>query len=251
VNSCGWLLHFIDVSGSEVYRLTPDKLGQVCFTRGLDCSGPARALRQKLSGQIKSTKLQTPPGEVSNQTVVTTDVGDRADTPVLHPVGDALHGGSREEPVTLLVELLRHLSPLSSEEPEAIMNLFVRLDEIYELGLVEGRIFIIRILALLSGSVLVFVGNSLREGNNWAACKAHLLEKNFLYFVRGSLVRERIVICFHKKRQPLRQYIEIVYRTAKFLNYQATEEQLVDSVLMNLCLFISVNTAFFSQAEAS
>jgi len=166
VNSCGWLLHFIDVSASEVYRLTPDKLGQVCFSRGLDGSGPARALRQRLSEQIKSTKLQTPPDEVSNQTGVTTDVGDRADTPVLQPVGDAHHGGSREGPVTVLVELLRHLSPLSSEEPEAIMNLFVSLDEIYELGLAEGRIFIIRILALLSGSVLVFVGNSLREGNS-------------------------------------------------------------------------------------
>jgi len=166
VDSFVWLLHFIDVSGSEVYRLTPDKLEQVCFSRGLDCSGPARALRQRLSEQIKSTKLQTTPDEDSIQTGVTTVVGDRADTPVLQPVGDALHGGSGVGPVTLWVELLRHLSPLSSEEPEAIMNLFVRLDEIYELGLFEGRIFITRILALLSGRVLVFVGNSLREGNS-------------------------------------------------------------------------------------
>ena len=149
--------------------------------------------------------------------------------------------------MTVLVEMLRHLSPLSSEEPEAIMNLFVRLDEIYELGLVEGRIFIIRILALLSGSVLVFVGNSLREGNSWAACKANLLEKNFPYFVRGSLVRERIMFYFHKERQPLREYIERVFRTSKFLNYQATEEQLVDRVVMNFYPSISVNTAFLDR----
>jgi len=38
--------------------------------------------------------MQTPPDEDSNQTFVTTDVGDRADTPVFQPVGDTLHGGS-------------------------------------------------------------------------------------------------------------------------------------------------------------
>jgi len=70
VDPCGWLLHFIDVSASEVYRLTPDKLGQVCFGRGMCGSGPARALLQRLSEQFKSTKLQTPPDEVSNQTGV-------------------------------------------------------------------------------------------------------------------------------------------------------------------------------------
>jgi hypothetical protein len=46
--------------------------------------------------------------------------------------------------VTILVELLRQLPPLRSEETEAIMDLFVRLDEICELGLVEGRVFIMR-----------------------------------------------------------------------------------------------------------
>jgi len=51
------------------------------------------------------------------------------------------------------------------------MDLFARLDEIYELGLVEARIFM-RILPLLSGSVLGFVGNSFREGNSWAECEA-------------------------------------------------------------------------------
>jgi len=102
------------------------------------------------------------------------------------------------------------------------MDLFVRLDEIYELGLVEVRIFIMRILPLLSGSVLSFVGNSFCEGNSWAECKAQLLERYFPYFVRERLVRDRVVFYFHKERQPLRQYIEGVFRTAKFLNCQAT-----------------------------
>jgi hypothetical protein len=69
--------------------------------------------------------------------------------------------------------------------------------------------------------------------NSWAVCKAHLLEKYFPYFVRESFVRERIVHYFHE-RQPLRQYIEKFFRTAKFLNYQATEEHLIDRVVMNL-----------------
>jgi len=51
------------------------------------------------------------------------------------------------------------------------------------------------------------------------------------------------VFYFHKERQPLHQYIERDFRTAKFLNYQATEEQLVDRVVMNLYPSFSVNTA--------
>jgi len=97
----------MDVSASDVYRLTPDKLRQVCFSTGLDCSGPGRALRKRLSEQIKSTKKETPPDEDSNQTGVTTDAGDRADTPVPQPGGDALHGGSVGGPVTVSVDLLR------------------------------------------------------------------------------------------------------------------------------------------------
>ena len=118
----------MDVSASDVYRLTADELKQVCFSRGLDCRGPLRALLQR-SEQINSTKMQTPPDEVSNQTGITTDVGDRAGTPVPQP-GDALHSGSEGGPMTILVELLKQLSPLRSEEPEAITDLFVRLDEI-------------------------------------------------------------------------------------------------------------------------
>jgi hypothetical protein len=104
----------MDVSASDVYRLTADELRQVCFNRGLDCSGPVRELGQRLSEQIKSTKMQTPPDEDLNQMSVTTDVGDRAGTPVPQPGGDALPGGSGGGPVTILVELLRQLSPLRS-----------------------------------------------------------------------------------------------------------------------------------------
>jgi hypothetical protein len=86
----------MDVSASEVYRLTANELRQVCFRKRLDCSGPVRALRQRLSEQIKSTKMQTPPDEVSNQTGVTTDVSDRAGAPIPQSGGDSLHGGRGE-----------------------------------------------------------------------------------------------------------------------------------------------------------
>jgi hypothetical protein len=36
------------------------------------------------------------------------------------------------------MEHLRRIAPVSSEEPEAIRQLFIRLDEKYELGLVEA-----------------------------------------------------------------------------------------------------------------
>jgi hypothetical protein len=102
--------------------------------------------------------MQAPPGEDSKQMGVTTDVGGRAGDPVPQSGRDAPNGSKGGGPENILVELLRKLSPLGSEEPEAIMDLFVRLDEIYELGLVEDRAFIMRILPLLSGSVLSFVG---------------------------------------------------------------------------------------------
>ena len=55
---------------------------------------------------------------------------------------------------------------------------------------------------------------------------------------------------FHKERQPLRQYIEGVFRTAKFLNYQETEEQLVDRVVMNLHPSTSVHTALLDRPRS-
>jgi len=46
----------------------------------------------------------------------------------------------------VLVDLLRQVSPLSSEKPEGILRLFFRLEEIHNLGLVDDRIFVTRVL---------------------------------------------------------------------------------------------------------
>jgi hypothetical protein len=72
-------------------------------------------------------------------------------------------GGNTGNQVAVLVELLRQRSPLDSEEPE-VMELFVQLDETYELGLVDDKNFLTQILPLVSGSLLNFVGRCLRDG---------------------------------------------------------------------------------------
>jgi hypothetical protein len=121
-----------------------------------------------------------------NQANVQTDKSNEAVDPAPQPVGDVVHGGSGGGQVAVLVELLRQTFPLASEQPETIMNLFVRLDETFELGLFEDRILITRILPLVSGNLLVFVGNCLREGSNWTEFKARLLVEYFPYFVREA-----------------------------------------------------------------
>jgi hypothetical protein len=52
--------------------------------------------------------------------------------------------------------------------------------------------------------------------------------------VRERLVREKIVCNIHKEKQHLQTYIEQIFGAAKFLEYQATEGQIVDRVMMNL-----------------
>jgi hypothetical protein len=64
------------------------------------------------------------------------------------------------------MELLRQVSPLRSEKPEDIMCLFVRLGEIYDLGIVEDRVFMLRIMPLVFGSLLKFLGDCLQEGDS-------------------------------------------------------------------------------------
>jgi hypothetical protein len=110
----------------------------------------------------------------------------------------------------------------------------VRIEEIFELGLVDDRSFITRILPLVSGSLLRFLGNCLCEGNGWAECKAWLLDEYFPYIIRERLVRDLIVFNFHGEGRSLREYIEQVFRAAGFLGYYTSEQQLVDWIIMNL-----------------
>ena len=89
------------------------------------------------------------------------------------------------------------MAPLSSEEPEEILRLFVLVGEIYDLGITDDREFITRVLPLVSGSPLITLCSSLRGGCSWAQCKVQLLEEYFPYFVRERLIRDHIVLKFH------------------------------------------------------
>jgi len=67
-----------------------------------------------------------------------------------------------------LVELLRQVAPLSSEEPEEMLRLFVRVGEICDLGITDDRQFVIRGPPLVSGRALKLLGSCLRGGCSWA-----------------------------------------------------------------------------------
>ena len=115
------------------------------------------------------------------------------------------------------MELLRKVIPLSSEEPEEILRLFVRLGEVYDLGLADDIQFVTRVLTLVSGSVLKFLGNCLRTGCSWTDCKSRLLDEYIPYLVRECLVRDLIVFKCHVVGEPLREYIERISEAATFL----------------------------------
>jgi hypothetical protein len=166
------------------------------------------------------------------------------DPPVLLNVS---RGSSGDGSIPVLVELLRPIPHLTSEEPEAIIRLFIRSDEVHSLGLVEDRVFITRTLPLVSGSLLSFLGNCLRVGSSWDDCKAQLLREYFPYFVRERMIRDLFVFHFQGQGQPLRAYIEQVFSAAKFLQYGAREQELVERVVMNFHPNILAHYAFIDR----
>jgi hypothetical protein len=105
-----------------------------------------------------SAKPEVTQASVLNDMVHNEGITDR------RVVASGSHGSGGDGPIPVLVKLLRPIPHLSSEEPEAIMQLFIRLDEVHSLGLVEDRVFITRILSLISGSLLTFWGTACGRG---------------------------------------------------------------------------------------
>jgi hypothetical protein len=52
--------------------------------------------------------------------------------------------------------------------------------------------------------------------------------------VKERLIRDLIVFRLHDGKQPVREYIEQIFGTARFLEYRADEGELVDRTVMNL-----------------
>ena len=148
------------------------------------------------------------------------------------------------------MELLRQVPPLSTEEPEAILRLVSRLDEIYALGLIDDRGFITRILPLVSGALLRFFGGCLRNGRSWQQCKGDLLDEFFPHFVRERMIQDLNVFNFHEEGQSLRDYVDRVFAAVKFLGYCADEQQLVGRILMNLHPSILAQAAFLERPHS-
>jgi len=115
--------------------------------------------------------------------------------------------GGNDNQVFVFVELWPQVPSLSSGEPEAILRLVSRLDEIYALGLIDDRMFVFCSLPLVLGAALSFVGDCLKNGGNWEQCKTELLNEFFLHFFREIMIRDHIILNFHEEGQSLREYI--------------------------------------------
>jgi hypothetical protein len=124
------------------------------------------------------------------------------------------------------------------------------LGEIHALGLVDDRTFLVRILPLVTGSLLKFIGNCLVEKLSWGESKARLLVEYFPNIIRERSVRDLVVFKFHAEHQPLRSYVEQVFQAANFLQYGATESELVDRILMNLHPSIQKMAAFLNKPNS-
>lgn len=103
----------------------------------------------------------------------------------------------------------------------------------HDLQLADDRVLITRILPLVTGSLLRFLGGCLGRGISWADYKTQLLHEYFPHFVRKSLIRDLVVFNFQGGGSSVRVYIKQAFRGEDFLQYEANEHQLVDRVVMN------------------
>jgi len=244
------LLCCMALSGSDIYRLNAEQLRKCCVERYLCADGPVRVLRRRLADYVRvnMTDQQRLPG-VSQASVPSDLVPDHFVTtpPISNEVSQ---GGGVGSQFAVLLDLLRQVKPLLSEEPVDILRLFVRLEEVYELKLVDDSQFIARILPLVFGSLLKFLGECRREECSWAVCKSRLLDEYFPYFVRERLIRDLIIFKFHEVGESMRSYVDQVFQAAIFLQYGATEQELIDRVLMNLHPEVLAQSAFLDRPRS-
>ena len=118
---------------------TLKQLRQNFVERGLDRNGQARTLRRRLAEQVKSESMERPEQQEVTQASDPTYLlrsAAASKTPNVRQVSEKCSEGGQASD---LAELLRHVIPLTSEEPEEILRLFVRLGEVYDLGLAADR----------------------------------------------------------------------------------------------------------------
>jgi hypothetical protein len=64
------------------------------------------------------------------------------------------------------------------------------------------------------------------------------------------LIRDVIVFNFQNEWQPLRTYTERVFRAAEFVRYGASEQQLVDTIIMNFHPSVLAHAAFLDKSRS-
>ena len=63
----------------------------------------------------------------------------------------------------MLLELLKNVPRLMSDEPRAILKSFVVLKAIYDLKLVPKNVFLVRLLPKVRGNLLILGGECIRH----------------------------------------------------------------------------------------
>ena len=215
------------LSATLLYYLSADQLRVECSARELSPSGPVRELRRRLTQYIKNGAMGGVDVASRDQASASVEELGRHNS-----VSNNIETKMDQTPVFL--EMLKHVPPLSSEEPEDILNFFVRLEEIHSLNLVGDECFITRIFPLVPRRLFQLLAECLRDKVDWLNCRVRILEAYFPYFVRERLVRNLIVFNFHERGQSVREYIDKVFQAAEFLLYEASEPQLVERIIMNL-----------------
>ena len=234
------------LSATSVYYLDVDQLRLQCATRNLNTEGGVRQLRQRLGDFVKGNAMGGVDIQREQATGESGSSRDNEVPPVSRGFYDVSLSIDRGDHSSVLVDLLRQVPPLLSECPEDILFFFIRLGEIHSLVLVEDRVFITRILPLLPRGLLQFLTGCLRGRSDWITCKSRILQEYFPYFVRERLIRKLIVFNFHQRNMPVRIFIDQIFQAAEFLSYAATEQQLVERIVMNLHPEILKETAFLN-----
>ena len=128
------------LTSSEVYKLTAERLRQLCFERGLDSEAPIRSLRQRFVRHLSVSKMKSKQEKESEQ--ATTRINSSLSAVLVdhQNSNNSSHAGPFHSPVTVVVELLRQVETLSSEGPATILRLVSKLDETHALELIDDML---------------------------------------------------------------------------------------------------------------
>ena len=109
------------------------------------------------------------------------------------------HVGRCGKVVPVIVEFIRHIPTLSSEDHEATRGLITKLDEIYSLRLCDDIAFFFRKLFLISGVVFRFFREYLQNDRSLEQCKCELLKEFYPHFISERMISVHELFNFLKR----------------------------------------------------